>query len=249
MSSPVSAATTGECRKSTTVRSQIISPISAAPQRRPTGRTCMPRRSPTIGSSSPATRRRGAPRTAARTQRHAPLFTKHDLTPAGFVLGTFHRPENVDDPAVLETIPRAVLASLPVPVVLPLHPRTCIRISTHAKLAALAARLTVLEPLGYAEFLGFAAESAMLISDSGGVQEEASLLKRPVVVVRRSTERPEVLGTFAGFRSHLVRRSRSKRAWLGDVAALTTGWRRSPAGTATALHRRAVDGIGALVDA
>ena len=185
------------------------------------------------------------PDPAARTA----LLTKHDLTPAGFVLGTFHRPENVDDPAVLETILEQ-LASLPVPVVLPLHPRTRIRISTHAKLAALAARLTVLEPLGYAEFLGLAAESAMLISDSGGVQEEASLLKRPVVVVRRSTERPEVLGTFAELIPPGPQISKQARAWLGDVAALhdRLATIASPYGDGTA-SQRTVDGIGALVDA
>ena len=55
----------------------------------------------------------------------------------------------------------------------------------------------IVEPLGYPEFLGLARECAFLVSDSGGVQEEASIVKRPVLVVRASTERPEVLGTFA----------------------------------------------------
>ena len=54
-----------------------------------------------------------------------------------------------------------------------------------------------IDPIRYEIFLGLAAEAAMMITDSGGVQEEASILKRPVLVVRRSTERPEVLGTFA----------------------------------------------------
>jgi UDP-N-acetylglucosamine 2-epimerase (non-hydrolysing) len=55
----------------------------------------------------------------------------------------------------------------------------------------------VVEPIGYRDFLGLQAESALLISDSGGVQEECSILKRPLIVVRNSTERPEVIGTFA----------------------------------------------------
>lgn len=58
-------------------------------------------------------------------------------------------------------------------------------------------RIRVTEPIGYREFLGLEAESALVISDSGGVQEEASIVKRPVIVVRNSTERPEVIGTFA----------------------------------------------------
>ena len=57
--------------------------------------------------------------------------------------------------------------------------------------------IRVVEPIGYREFLGLASASAFLVSDSGGVQEEASIVKRPVLVVRASTERPEVLGTFA----------------------------------------------------
>ena len=59
-------------------------------------------------------------------------------------------------------------------------------------------------PVGYRTFLGLAAECAFLLSDSGGVQEEASVVKRPVIVVRRSTERPEVLGTFATLVPSLV---------------------------------------------
>jgi UDP-N-acetylglucosamine 2-epimerase (non-hydrolysing) len=57
--------------------------------------------------------------------------------------------------------------------------------------------LTVLEPLAGDEFLALAAEAALLVSDSGGVQEEATVLGLPLVVVRRSTERPEAFETFA----------------------------------------------------
>ena len=55
----------------------------------------------------------------------------------------------------------------------------------------------MVEPLGYATFLSMAAECAFLVSDSGGVQEEASIVKRPAIILRRSSDRPEVLGTFA----------------------------------------------------
>jgi UDP-N-acetylglucosamine 2-epimerase (non-hydrolysing) len=112
-----------------------------------------------------------------------------------FVLSTFHRPENVDDPGKFETI-LAELAALPMPVVLPLHPRS-VRRAREFGFEGLLDQLTVIEPIGYRDFLGLSAEAALLVSDSGGVQEEASVIKRPVVVVRNSTERPEVLGTFA----------------------------------------------------
>jgi UDP-N-acetylglucosamine 2-epimerase (non-hydrolysing) len=117
------------------------------------------------------------------------------LTAAGFVLATLHRPETVDDAGQLAFRLRE-LAALPLPVVLPLHPRTAARVESFG-LAALLEGLRVIEPLAYADFLGLASECAFLVSDSGGVQEEVSVVKRPVLVVRNSTERPEVLGTFA----------------------------------------------------
>lgn len=125
----------------------------------------------------------------------ADLLDEHGLTPAGFVLCTFHRPENVDDPSRLKSI-LDHLDGLGLPVLFPVHPRG----RRHIDALGLGARsgdLRLVAPLGYRAFLGLAAECALLLSDSGGVQEEASIVKRPVIVVRRSTERPEVLGTFS----------------------------------------------------
>src|SRR3954454_24154985 len=123
------------------------------------------------------------------------LLERRGLNANGYVLATLHRPENVDDPTVFRTVLEE-LATLPLPVLLPLHPRSVARAATFG-LADVLARIEVVEPLAYSEFLGLARECAFLVSDSGGVQEEASVLKRPVLVVRRSTERPEVLGTFS----------------------------------------------------
>lgn len=129
------------------------------------------------------------------TEERSVLLSRHGLETGGYVLSTLHRPENVDDEVALRTILEE-LASLPIPVVLPLHPRTMSRARAFG-LTDLLRKVLVLEPVGYPEFLALAAESALLISDSGGVQEEASVYKRPLIVVRRSTERPEVIGTFA----------------------------------------------------
>lgn len=123
------------------------------------------------------------------------LCEQYEVEPARFVLSTFHRPENVDDPERYRTILEQ-LAKLPVPVLLPLHPRSVRRAAEHG-LSDLLDQIRVTEPIGYREFLGLQAESALLISDSGGIQEEVSIVKRPVIVVRNSTERPEVIGTFA----------------------------------------------------
>ncbi|MFC4852736.1 non-hydrolyzing UDP-N-acetylglucosamine 2-epimerase [Actinophytocola glycyrrhizae] len=134
----------------------------------------------------------------------------------GYVVATIHRPENVDEPGRLACILRE-LARLPLPVVLPLHPRTGKRIEQFGMLPLLDG-LRVIEPQAYPAFLGLVCGAAVVVSDSGGIQEEVSVLKRPVVVVRRSTERPEIEGTFgtlvpAGPRiySEVVR-------WLDDVA-------------------------------
>ncbi|MFI0741000.1 non-hydrolyzing UDP-N-acetylglucosamine 2-epimerase [Streptomyces sp. NPDC021100] len=128
----------------------------------------------------------------------AALLRAHGLTADGYVLATVHRPENTDDPSAL----RAVLTELAAlvtddrPVLLPLHPRTRARIEA-AGLSGLLAPLTVTAPLGYSEFLALARHAALLVSDSGGIQEECTVLGRPLVVVRRSTERPEAMTDFA----------------------------------------------------
>ena len=123
------------------------------------------------------------------------LLDTFGLEPSSFVLSTLHRPENVDRLAIFTAILEE-LAGSPLPVVLPLHPRSRRRAEEFG-LGHLLHGIHVIDPLGYPEFLGLLAECAVAVSDSGGIQEEVSVLKRPVVVVRRSTERPEVLGTFA----------------------------------------------------
>jgi UDP-N-acetylglucosamine 2-epimerase (non-hydrolysing) len=125
----------------------------------------------------------------------AHVLARFGLEPGGYVLATFHRPENVDEPERYATI-LDELAGLPLPVLLPLHPRSVSRAESFG-LGPLLEKLKVTEPIGYRDFLALEAESALMVSDSGGIAEEASVVKRPLVVVRNSTERPEVMGTFA----------------------------------------------------
>jgi UDP-N-acetylglucosamine 2-epimerase (non-hydrolysing) len=159
------------------------------------------------------------PRSRTETTR------RHGVCSGGYVLATIHRPENTDDAGHLEAILRH-LAELELPVLFPVHPRTRDRIGRFG-LTALARRIEVREPLGYQEFLALAAESALLVSDSGGVQEEASVYKRPVVVVRRSTERPEVLDTFTTLASpHSF--VEDVRRWLDDLEGVHDRLRATP---------------------
>jgi UDP-N-acetylglucosamine 2-epimerase (non-hydrolysing) len=119
--------------------------------------------------------------------------------PDEYVLATIHRPENTDDPQRLRTILEE-LSKLGLPVVLPLHPRTRAAVERHGLTAALD-RLQPVPPADHRTFLGLARHARLLVSDSGGVQEECTVLKKPLIVVRNSTERPESIE--AGF-AHLV---------------------------------------------
>jgi UDP-N-acetylglucosamine 2-epimerase (non-hydrolysing) len=125
----------------------------------------------------------------------AKLLADFGLTDGGFVLSTIHRPENTDNRERLACILDR-LSALPWPTVLPLHPRTRFRIETFG-LQPLARRLQLIEPVDHRSFLALSARARILVSDSGGVQEEVTVLKKPLVVVRNSTERPESVD--AGF--------------------------------------------------
>ena len=136
-----------------------------------------------------------ATRLIPAADERATLLERMGLRAGEYVLATFHRPENVDDRDRLEAI-LDQLSKLEIPVVFPVHPRTRQHIETF-RLAGKVKRVEMVSPLGYGPFLALAAESACLVSDSGGVQEEATVVKRPAIVVRRSTDRPEANGTFA----------------------------------------------------
>ncbi|UCG45950.1 MAG: UDP-N-acetylglucosamine 2-epimerase (non-hydrolyzing) [Candidatus Bathyarchaeota archaeon] len=117
-----------------------------------------------------------------------------------FALATAHRAENVDNPQVLRNLVEA-FAEAPIPIVYPVHPRTKKRLRQWKmwKGLLLKKNVQVLEPVGYFDFLLLMKECEMVITDSGGLQEEATSpnIRKPVIVVRLSTERPEAVQ--AGF--------------------------------------------------
>jgi len=106
-------------------------------------------------------------------------------------LVTLHRPSNVDDPHMLAQIVNTLgEISSALPIVFPIHPRTRNRI-TEAKLdVAQSDRLQLIDPIGYLDFLCLQKHAMMLITDSGGIQEETTFLGVPCLTVRENTERP-----------------------------------------------------------
>jgi UDP-N-acetylglucosamine 2-epimerase (non-hydrolysing) len=127
------------------------------------------------------------------------IAARAGVDPDEYVLATIHRPENTDDSRRLLII-FDELSQLGLPVLLPLHPRTRLAAQRHGLAAALD-RLRPVPPADHRTFLGLAKQARLIVSDSGGVQEECTVLKRPLIVIRNSTERPESID--AGF-AHLV---------------------------------------------
>jgi len=117
-----------------------------------------------------------------------------------FALATAHRAENVDDLAVLNNFIEA-FAESPLPVVYPMHPRTKKRLCQNKLYARIreSKNVQILPPVGYLDFLVLMRKSELIITDSGGIQEEATApcIRKPVLVIRLSTERPEAVE--AGF--------------------------------------------------
>jgi UDP-N-acetylglucosamine 2-epimerase (non-hydrolysing) len=110
----------------------------------------------------------------------------------GYGVVTLHRPSNVDDPEILKrllTVLQEISSSLP--LVFPVHPRTRQSIDA-AGLENLisGSQYLVLPPLGYREMLGLMKEAKMVLTDSGGVQEETTALGVPCITLRENTERP-----------------------------------------------------------
>ena len=112
------------------------------------------------------------------------------LRAGGYVVSTLHRPSNVDDEQTLSAVLEALAAvAEEMPVVIPLHPRTR-RNADAFGLGTLLERLTVLDPLSYREMLSLTQGAAVVLTDSGGLQEETTVLGIPCVTLREQTERP-----------------------------------------------------------
>ncbi len=110
----------------------------------------------------------------------------------GFALLTLHRPANVDDPAVFAPLMDGIArVAGRLPVVFPVHPRTRPALERwQAGRGGVPEGLRLLQPLGYLEFLHLMSEARLVLTDSGGIQEETTVLGIPCITLRENTERP-----------------------------------------------------------
>jgi UDP-N-acetylglucosamine 2-epimerase (non-hydrolysing) len=128
----------------------------------------------------------------ARIERQR-AYAEYGQTPGSYAVVTIHRPSNVDDPAVLRDL-CGVLEDISesIPLIFPVHPRTRQRIEADGLLhgARGERRLFLPEPLGYTAFMSLVSSARLVITDSGGIQEETTYLGVPCLTMRENTERP-----------------------------------------------------------
>jgi UDP-N-acetylglucosamine 2-epimerase (non-hydrolysing) len=128
--------------------------------------------------------------------REIGLVEKLGLKPQGFATLTLHRPSNVDDPVVLGGLLEALAdISRQLPIIFPIHPRTRkmaeqFGFSHFFSSDDAVSGLWVTEPLGYLEFLHLNMNARLVLTDSGGLQEETTVLGVPCITMRNNTERP-----------------------------------------------------------
>lgn len=111
------------------------------------------------------------------------------ITPQQYAVVTLHRPSNVDNQAIFSGIMAALNeVSLSLPVVFPVHPRTQKRLAEWQ--ISCSDAIQFIEPLGYIDFLKLVSEARIILTDSGGIQEETTVLGVPCITLRHNTERP-----------------------------------------------------------
>ncbi len=133
--------------------------------------------------------------------RHMPMAERYSkimdcIDTEEFILTTIHRKENVDNPIILRDMIESLMES-PLPIIFPIHPRTVKRVKENGLWRKLSSSKNVklISPVGYFDFLMLMRNCSLILTDSGGIQEEATAppIRKRVLVTRRSTERPEAI--------------------------------------------------------
>ncbi|MBV6510879.1 MAG: UDP-2,3-diacetamido-2,3-dideoxy-D-glucuronate 2-epimerase [Ignavibacteriaceae bacterium] len=127
---------------------------------------------------------------ASLSQVHSSILTRYGFDEGGYYLLTLHRPYNVDDPQILEKILDNLL-KLSLPVIFPVHPRTKKLLDSNS--IKIPENFVITEPQGYFDFLALQGKSKAIITDSGGIQKEACILRKPCITLRTETEWTETI--------------------------------------------------------
>jgi UDP-N-acetylglucosamine 2-epimerase (non-hydrolysing) len=146
--------------------------------------------------------------------RELAMHRRFGVEPGQYAVGTFHRPSNVDSAEGLRAVIDITAHTCSrLPMIVPLHPRTrqsLVRFDLLKRLQCVPS-LRLSEPLGYLEFLSLVCRARIVITDSGGIQEETTYLRVPCVTMRDNTERPVTVdvgsNVLAGTGTHGVRRA------------------------------------------
>jgi UDP-N-acetylglucosamine 2-epimerase (non-hydrolysing) len=121
--------------------------------------------------------------------RKPPFWDEYRLAPQQYLVLTLHRPSNVDDEAQLRSLFEVIeRASQSMPVIFPAHPRTT---KNMERFGIKLNNVKLVEPMGYLEFNYLVQHAKAVITDSGGVTEETTVMNVPCMTIRESTERPE----------------------------------------------------------
>ena len=124
-------------------------------------------------------------------RERATVLTSLNITPREYAVCTLHRPSNVDTAeSAARTLDAVSELSHRLKVRLPLHPRSAKQFHQFGLLESLRASATVIEPLGYLDFLALLDHARLVLTDSGGIQEETTVLGVPCLTFRENTERP-----------------------------------------------------------
>ena len=153
------------------------------------------------------------------------------LTPGGYGVVTLHRPANVDTREALGVALSAIVEiSRNIPLAFPMHPRTRARVTEFGfdELVKQATNITLLPPLGYVEFMSLLMDSAVAITDSGGVQEETCYLGIPCLTVRESTERPITISSGTNRLVKMSEVAKVAASVLGNSKTATAGKKTVP---------------------
>jgi UDP-N-acetylglucosamine 2-epimerase (non-hydrolysing) len=126
------------------------------------------------------------------SKKKSDIMTKLDLKKEEYILMTSHRQENVDDKMRFSNIINA-MKSIDFPVIYPIHPRAKAMANKFGLLKTVPKHIKLIEPIGYLDFLQLENNARLIVTDSGGIQEEACILQKPCLTIRENTERPETV--------------------------------------------------------